>query len=305
MTHVATRIVRDPKYGYLRVDPVPSAEEVDRYYRDEFYDRSRANYENNSGLDNMREEAEYHRRSYSDLLEMLRRAILQVGRDPADIVVADVGSGFGYWLKYLGDHGFRGYGVEPVAEGVAHCRQMGLTAHCIPIEALSRPPEDQRVSVVTMINVLEHLREPAAILQGFLNNWLEPGGHVLLRVPNEFNPFQVAADRLHRLQQWWVVPPRHINYFSRSSLLELFTACGYDVIDVMTTFPLEMFLLMDEVYVGDPKIGKQIHRKRVAFERNLEISNLTDLRYRLYRQLAELDLGREIVMLARARTREA
>lgn len=302
---MTARIVRDPQYGYLRIDPIPSAEDVDRYYRDEFYDRSRANYVNDSGLDNMREEAEYHRRSYADLLEVLRRAVLNAGRNPAEIAVADVGCGFGYWLKYLTDHGFKGYGVEPVAEGVAHCREMGLKAHCMPIEALARPPEDERVSIVTMINVLEHLREPADILKGFRKNWLVPGGHVLLRVPNEFNPLQVAADRLHGLKQWWVVPPRHINYFSRSSLQELFAACGYEVVDVMTTFPLEMFLLMDEVYVGDPKVGKQIHRKRVAFERNLESSNLTDLRYRLYRQFAELDIGRELVMLARARAERA
>jgi hypothetical protein len=31
------RIIRDPVYGYLRADPIPTKEEVDRYYREEFY----------------------------------------------------------------------------------------------------------------------------------------------------------------------------------------------------------------------------------------------------------------------------
>ena len=31
------RIARDPAYGFLRVDPTPSAEEVEQYYLNEFY----------------------------------------------------------------------------------------------------------------------------------------------------------------------------------------------------------------------------------------------------------------------------
>ena len=140
---MTSRIIRDPEYGYLRIDPVPTAEEVDRYYREEFYSRGRANYENNSGLDNMREEAEYHRRSYSDLLDIILRGVSQTG---ARLTVADVGCGYGYWLKYLADHGIRGYGVEPVPEGIAHCRDLGLEGHCLPIDALALPPEAKRVS---------------------------------------------------------------------------------------------------------------------------------------------------------------
>ena len=124
---------------------------------------------------------------------------------------------------------------------------------------------------------------------------------MLLRVPNEFNVLQVTADRAHSLKQWWVVPPQHINYFSRESLQALFAGCGYDVIDTMATFPLEMFLLMDVVYVGDPKLGKQIHRKRVAFERHLDEADLADFRRSLYRNFAEIGIGREIIVLAKAR----
>jgi SAM-dependent methyltransferase len=299
---MTVRIVRDPDFGYLRIDPVPSAEEVDRFYREEFYDRSQANYVNDSGLDNMREEADYHRRSYADLLEIVRHGVLGSGREPDSVTVADVGCGFGYWLKYLAEHGLKGYGVEPVQEGINHCRSLGLEGYCVPIEALTRPPQAGRVALVTMINVLEHLREPADILKAFRASWLEPGGYVLLRVPNEFNPLQVTADRLHGLNQWWVVPPQHINYFSRESLLALLAACGYDMVDTMGTFPLEMFLLMNEVYVGDPKVGKQIHRKRVAFEQHLDAANLAGFRRQLYRHFAELGIGREIIVLAKARS---
>jgi hypothetical protein len=31
------RIVTDPKYGYLRVDPIPTPEEVEHFYLEKFY----------------------------------------------------------------------------------------------------------------------------------------------------------------------------------------------------------------------------------------------------------------------------
>src|SRR5277367_3850135 len=100
---MAATIVRDPAFGYLRIDPVPSAAEVDRFYREEFYGRSQANYVNDSGLENMREEADYHHRTYEDLFDIMRRAVAGSGRDIERLTVADVGCGFGYWLRFLAD----------------------------------------------------------------------------------------------------------------------------------------------------------------------------------------------------------
>lgn len=298
---MAHTMIKDPEYGYLRVDPVPSAEEVDRFYREEFYARANSSYINDSSRENMEEEAEYHRRSYEDLEALIRRNIPISGGRLNDLSVADVGCGFGYFLRFLTERGARCYGVEPVKEGVDHCGSMGIEAFCQPIEALENPPNGKRVDLVTMVNVLEHLREPARIFKDLRANWLREEGYVLVRVPNEFNAWQTIADRAFDLKQWWVVPPQHINYFDRDSLNRLFSQCGYDVVDVTATFPLEMFLLMGDVYVGDPVLGKACHRKRVAFERRLDAANATDLRHRFYRSLAELGLGRELVVLAKAR----
>lgn len=298
---MSDQIVVDPEYGYRRIDPIPTSEEVDKYYREEFYSRSRANYENDSGLENMRDEAEYHARAYADLLAVIDRELAKYNRGRDRFTVADVGCGYGYWLKFLADHKVRGYGVEPVEEGIQFCRTLGLEGYCMPIESLTSPPRPGRVSLVSMINVLEHLREPAKVLKDFREKWLDADGYVLIRVPNEFNALQVTANRLHDLKEWWVVPPQHINYFSVDSLSTLLNMCGYDVVETTATFPLEMFLLMGDVYVGNPGIGKQIHHKRVAFERNLDQSNLADFRRELYRSFAGLGIGREIVVMAKAR----
>ena len=53
-----------------------------------------------------------------------------------------------------------------VAEGVEHCRSIGIAARTMQIEELDEPPDGRRVDLVTMLNVLEHLREPARALEG-------------------------------------------------------------------------------------------------------------------------------------------
>ena len=44
------KVIEDKEYGYLRLDPIPSKEEVNEFYAKEFY-ISNDKYFNNSSLD--------------------------------------------------------------------------------------------------------------------------------------------------------------------------------------------------------------------------------------------------------------
>ena len=48
-------IIVDPEYHYLRVDPIPTSEDVEKYYRDEFYTKKYPSF-NDSSLDVQTEE---------------------------------------------------------------------------------------------------------------------------------------------------------------------------------------------------------------------------------------------------------
>ena len=294
-----TAVTRDHRGGFLRLDPLPTPEEVAEYYASEFYDRANTSYVNDSSLENLEEEAEFHRRAYEDHFRLLDTWV-NLHRPLSHCRVADIGSGFGHWLAFLREKGVSGYGVEPVESGVEFTRSMGIETYQLGVEDMTAPPGGA-VDVVTMINVLEHLRDPFAALVGFRENWLKPGGWILIRVPNDFNDFQVAANELHDLGEWWVAAPRHINYFSHVTLRALLDHAGYETVASTSTFPLEMFLLMGDIYVGDPAVGKDCHRKRVLFERSLELAGHTEARSRLYEALASAGLGREVVLLAQAR----
>ena len=42
--------------------------------------------------------------------------------------------------------------------------------------------------------------------------------------------WQVVANEEYKLDEWWVYPPNHINYFSHSTLKRLLEGCGFEVV---------------------------------------------------------------------------
>lgn len=61
-----------------------------------------------------------------------------------------------------------------------------------------------------------------------------------------------------------------------------------------TSFPIDMLLLMGDNYIGNEQLGRACHHKRVRFEASLANAGLNELKRKLYRSLAEINLGREV-----------
>lgn len=110
---------------------------------------------------------------------------------------------------------------------------------------------------------------------------------LVIRVPNDFSALQDCAYRKLGGEPWWVAVPDHINYFNFESLVRFVERLGFRVVDIFGDFPMEMFLLFGDVYVGNPEVGSQCHKKRVAFELSLSVK----LRQDLYRCFARNGLG--------------
>jgi SAM-dependent methyltransferase len=275
--------------GWAHVFPIPSDEELASLYRSHYYGTEKPLY-----LERYEEDRAWWNLTYSDRYDTFE-SVLPAGRRR----ILDVGSGPGLFLATGKARGWTTLGVEPAQQAAAHSRGLGLEiVEQFLTEDLAK--ELGRFDVVHMSEVLEHIPDPRAFVR-LASSMLTPGGLLCIVVPNDYNPLQRVLREQDGYQPWWVAPPHHLNYFTPASLQSLLERSGFEVLLSEATFPIELFLLFGDNYVGNDALGRQCHGKRKRLEVLLERGGQTDLRRRLYRALAKEGVGREIMIVARGR----
>ncbi len=299
MSERKRQVVVDPVYGYRRLEPVPTSEEHDAFYRHRYYDLLRAGdraplLRRLTGADAEAEgERDWLRETlYADIAHALRE-------HDAGPRVLDVGSGTGELVAALAAEGFDAAGVEPSAEAARLARERGLAVFAGDLAAYAASHPDDAFDAIVAVNVLEHVPDPVALL-GQLRDVLRDGGLACIQVPNDFSALQMAAQAKLGKPPWWIAIPDHVNYFDFDSLSALLRDSGFQVLERQADFPMELFLLMGLDYVGDPEVGDRCHAYRVA----LEMALAPALRRRLYGALAEAGVGRNCRILARKTYRQ-
>ncbi len=283
--------LRRAEGGYLQVWPRPTPETLTRLYAEQFYEEDKSTY-----LRDMETE-----RPYWDAIWTLRRRMIQEALAPERRRLLDVGCSGGFLLDHFQQHGWRGHGIEPSPRAADFARDhYGLDVFCGDLLDFTLAEPSERFDAIHSAQVLEHVLEPEACVAR-ISELLAPGGVVFIEVPNDFNAFQEVARTHLGKPAWWVAPDHHLNYFDYQSLGSLLDRHGLDEIDRVASFPMEMFLLMGDDYVGHPDVGKAAHGRRMAFERTLIEHGKLDELGALYRALAQAGLGRTCGLLARKR----
>jgi 2-polyprenyl-3-methyl-5-hydroxy-6-metoxy-1,4-benzoquinol methylase len=300
MTDQEHAVARHPEFGYRHLDPIPGDEELRRFYRDDYYrlihEKKRAPELRRltAGGAAAETERDWLRQSlYADLVEILRRHA--PGRR-----VLDVGCGVGDLMAHLEEQGFAAEGIEPSVEAAELARAQKLRVCCKTIEEYASTHRAERwepFDGITLINVLEHVPHPVEVVET-CRGMLGSAGVLVVRVPNDFTEMQAAAHAKLGGPRWWVAAPDHINYFDFESLGGLLERMGFEVVHRQSDFPMELFLLMGENYVGDSDVGGRCHEKRVRFETALP----TELRRRMYEALAGVGVGRSCLVCGRLRS---
>jgi len=265
---------------------IPTPQELETVYREEYYTVEKPLY-----LERHREDLEWWKLVYGERYDTFEE-LLPPGRHR----ILDVGSGPGFFLFHGKQHGWQTLGIEPSAQAAAQSSEFGLE---IIEDFLTRKTTQQlgKFDVVHMSEFLEHIPDPRGMLE-VVRGLLIPAGLICIVVPNDYNPFQYALRTVCGFQPWWVAPPHHINYFDFDSLSELLQTCGFEVVLSEATFPIDMFLLMGDNYVGNDALGRQCHGKCKSLEHNLAKAGMTDLKRQLYRAFAASGLGREVLLVA-------
>lgn len=273
--------------GFKHIVPVPSQDELDSVYRQEYYMKEKPLY-----IERAIEDLDWWNLVYGERYDSFEELL-----SPDMRSILDVGSGPGFFLLHGQKRGWRALGIEPSAKAAEYSRNSGL--NIIEDFLTDRTASDLgKFDVVHMSEVLEHIPDPSGMLS-LAYDLLSSGGLLCVVVPNEYSPFQHVLRKACNYEPWWVAPPHHINYFDFESLLGLFERNNFEVVSSEATFPIDIFLLMGDNYVGNDAVGRLCHGKRKAFELNMARSGLKDLKRGLYRRFADMGIGREIVMIGR------
>jgi SAM-dependent methyltransferase len=168
------------------------------------------------------------RRSYCEVLAQVERLLGPLPRRR----LLDVGCGYGWSLDAAAQAGLEAYGVEASAEAR---RQAGARHEVRPDV---RDYGDGTFDVVTLVDVVEHVRDPVRLLQAAAQA-LAPGGALVLVTPD------LSSLSARLLRGWWpYVIPEHLVYFDRRTIRR---ALGRAGLEVEYVGPFRKFLRADYV----------------------------------------------------------
>ncbi len=140
----------------------------------------------------------------------------------------DLGCGAGFFVKCALDRGWTGHGLELLPEYVKYAQE-NLRLNQVYQGSLDKelPFQPEMFDVVTMWDLIEHLRHPLACLEK-INQVTKPGGLLLIWTPNIKNSIFVK-------EQWLSYDiKQHIYFFSRKSLEQILLRTGFKIEYVKT-----------------------------------------------------------------------
>lgn len=190
--------------GLVRVNPIPSDEELEVYYREEYRLHYKSEYQPGpkqlvrTGLKAM------------ERLERLRPWIQAGNRS------FDLGAGCGVLAHYLSRLGMNSGGLEP-NEGYARYAANVLKAKVDTGIYQDFELKGDDVDLLTLFHVLEHLPDPSGFFRR-ARKWVREGGILAIEVPNVEAVCQWPKNMFHSA---------HLHYFNLATLQETGAVQGW------------------------------------------------------------------------------
>ncbi len=271
--------------GFAHLNPIPQENELKEFYKKQYYSEKRDKLKIPKKV--VKEKLWYEKVVWKDRLDVFDKNIKEYPKR-----LLDVGCGYGYFLKFMKENGWEAVGIEPSPIACEYAKSLNLEVFNTTIEEFKLQFKKQHFfDAINLDCLLEHVLNPKEVLE-ISRDLLKNNGVIHVTVPNDFNPFQLQAKKVVSNPFWWIAIPDHINYFNFETLEKLLENVGFKIILRTTSFPMELFLLMGDDYVGDDEIGSLCHQKRM----NLELNLPNNLRQKLYQKLASLGLGRKCIV---------
>jgi len=203
------------------------------------------------------------------------------------ISVLGVGCGLGRALDYFKRYGAKVLGVEPSDYAIDNSR---LEAKELLHGNFMEAKIDGKFDVIHVEQVLSHMPDYKHALKKAYS-LLKPNGLLLVEEPNEDNHLQNMLTQKHG--NYWITDD-HCNYFNFAVMKDELEDTGFIVTHTSCTFPMEIFELLGYEYIGNERVGRDVHKIRYEMLKGMNYEE----RKQFLVDIASHGLGRDLVMIS-------
>ena len=279
--------------------PLPDPDALAAYYTDQFYQMDHIDYVVRYEYDRMWWETCVHGPILEQCLEELGEAV------PDPVRFLEIGAGPGIALDVAKQRfGWETNGMEPNhdlclnLDRRGHDPIFGTLEDHMARRAIYPDVKADMWDILYLYEVLEHQPNPESFLLDCYE-LLNPGGLIVVVVPNDYAPYQLQAIKQLGLGSYWLAPPQHLNYFTPKTLQLVLRRAGFSLVDLRGTYPIDQHLLRGQNYIGNYTLGRQLHQQRMAEELAVVAAGDWLQREQQYRDQMRHRIGREIVAIGR------
>lgn len=213
----------------------------------------------------------------------LMRAVrfLPVPVQNSEVTLLDVGCGRGDFLVRSQYCGYRAIGIDFDPETIDIANKRGLTAKVCEIQDL---PEDIKYDVISLSHVIEHVKDPIAMLKE-IQLRLKVGGYFYIATPN-FN----SAGR-ETFGKYWrgCDVPRHFQFFNMDQLESILKDVGFSRVERVYDLPQSINCIRSSLrlkYASGVSFSDFVNELRVLFKKKfLSLNRLEISVFRCYRDI--------------------
>lgn len=147
----------------------------------------------------------------------------------------DLGAGWGHFMLAGKELGYDVYGIEISEQPYLYC----VNDLKLPVDHIDffKMNEEKKFDVVTMWDVLEHIDRADTFLDK-CSRVTAMGGYLFLQVP-QIDSYIAKKYR----DDWKMMGLDHVNYFSKSTIREILSRHGYEVVEIRSSFEIKLFIM--------------------------------------------------------------
>ncbi len=213
-------------------------------------------------------EAEGRSKNFAVILKRIRKLQAADGVERDQKSLLDIGAASGIFMDLATKKGYDVHGIEPSGYLVNEAREK-YRLHLFngTLEEYLEKNGDQRFSVVTLLDIIEHLVDPDAFMAR-VTPLLADNGILVIVTPDIGS---LAARVMGK--RWWHYRIAHINFFNRKALRRLLSNHGFTIrLKKKYVWNFSLFYLLTRIFPGLKgkkslqKLLKRLHLKLPLFD---------------------------------------